>query len=136
LNHYLPLVIAAAALALLACLLCSPSWRKKTIPLQAALAIGACAVVGGVGYGIVHSLGQNPETSPRLELARGKSVPPPGQKPSTFLFLGRALRGLPPPLQAGEKAPAIEASGWLNGSPPGIKDRNVRVMVVDVWGNW
>jgi hypothetical protein len=129
-------VIASAALALLACLLCRPSWRKMTISPWAALAIGACAVVGGVGYGIVYSLGQNSETSPRLELARGRSTPPPGEKSGKFLFLRRAVRELPPALQTGEKAPPIESKGWLNGFPPRIKDRNVRVMVVDVWGNW
>src|SRR5262245_4605138 len=113
LNHFLPLGIASAALALLACLVCRPSWRKMTLSPWAALAIGACAVLGGVGYGIVHSLGQNPETSPRLELARGKSTPPPGENSRKFIFLRRAVQGLPPALQTGEKAPPIEAKGWL-----------------------
>jgi hypothetical protein len=114
LNHYLPLIIAAAALALLAGLLCRPSWRKTTIPPWAALAIGICAVAGGVGYGIVHTLGQNPEIFPRLGRYEAWSHP----------------------LRAGEKAPPLEARGWLNGTPPYIKDRNVRVTVVDVWADW
>jgi hypothetical protein len=114
LNHYLPLMIAAAALALLTGLLCRPSWRKTTISPWAALAIGVCAVAGGVGYGIVHTLGQNPETFPRLG----------------------GFEAWSHPLPAGVKAPPLEPRGWLNGSRPRIKDRNVRVTVVDVWADW
>ncbi len=136
LNPYLPLVIGGAALALLAGLLCRPSWRKWSLPPWAAWTIGTCVVAGGVGYGIVTTLGQNPGVFPSPGRAGGGHPPPLGQKSSMSLLLGRARRGLPPPLPAGEKAPPIKARGWLNGPPPHLKDRNVRVMVVDIWGKW
>src|SRR5262245_25188968 len=39
-------------------------------------------------------------------------------------------------LTAGATAPRIEAKGWVNGSPPKLGDRAVRLVVVDLWADW
>jgi thiol-disulfide isomerase/thioredoxin len=41
-----------------------------------------------------------------------------------------------PALKAGDTLPALDAEGWLNGTPPAPSAPGVRLLVVDVWAHW
>ena len=69
----------------------------------------------GLGYAMVQAFGQ------RAMLLRIPSLP-------------EAMA--PPLLEVGQKTPTIEAKGWVNSPPPRLKDKSVRVIVIDVWGDW
>jgi hypothetical protein len=40
------------------------------------------------------------------------------------------------PLTAGDKAPPLEAPGWLNGPCPVLGANGPKVIVVDIWAMW
>jgi hypothetical protein len=69
----------------------------------------------GLGIGIVYLLGKMTESHPDPNAKAPKA---------------------PVPLALGAKAPTLIAEGWLNGPPPSMQNKNVRAMVVDVWGHW
>jgi hypothetical protein len=58
-------------------------------------------------------------------------MPPPLPPPSTDspAPVPRAV------LAAGEPLPALQAAGWLNGTPP-VPGKGPHAMVVDLWAPW
>jgi hypothetical protein len=103
-----------------------PSWMSAR--LLVALGILGTAIILGLAFGLIgafHPL----ERQPGIDQWPDPVSP---QRPG----------GLPPanypvdPLLAGDKAPPLEALGWLNGPCPALEAEGPKVIVVDLWAFW
>jgi hypothetical protein len=126
------LPLLAAALVVLALVLkrsSSASARKQVPPRVAYTVLGT--VLGlGLFFGLVLGFtppwrqGQTSGTSAGYELMLGGgTVPEPGSYPTQ-------------PLEAGDRAPPLEARGWLNGEPPVPGAPGSGVILLDLWASW
>jgi hypothetical protein len=115
---YLFVVLGGAALAVAAVSLRRVSLAQLRVPPWAALGLAAAAL--GLGIGSVVLL--DPALFPPRRVEFSERPAPPAL----------LVQVLPP----GAEAPPLEATGWLNGPPPGPGGKRPRLIVLDIWAHW